>query len=129
MKKLTDYVLDREGNAVVGAEVYVRRQADNTLASLFSDDASTSTDNPVVTDSDGEFSFWAANDTYKLQVFVDGVQEQEITNFQHIDVDGLTDAGADKLVFWDDSASQLTYLALDSGLSISGTTLSLDSDL
>ena len=34
------------------------------------------------------------------------------------------DAGADKLVFWDDGASKLTYLTLGSGLSISGTTIS-----
>lgn len=93
MRKHTDYVLDREGNAVVGAEVYVRLQADNTLADLFSDDGSTATNNPLVTDSDGEFAFWAADNTYKLQVYVDGVQEQEITNFQHFDLDGITAFG------------------------------------
>lgn len=33
------------------------------------------------------------------------------------------DAGADKIVFWDDSAGKLTYLDVGSGLSISGTTI------
>jgi hypothetical protein len=33
------------------------------------------------------------------------------------------DAGADKLVFWDDSAGKLTYLTLGTNLSITGTTL------
>lgn len=33
------------------------------------------------------------------------------------------DAGADKLVFWDDSESKLTYLTLGDGLSITGTTI------
>ena len=33
-------------------------------------------------------------------------------------------AGSDKLVFWDQSASKLTYLTVGSGLSLSGTTLS-----
>lgn len=33
------------------------------------------------------------------------------------------DAGADRLIFWDASASKLTYLAAGSGLSISGTTI------
>jgi hypothetical protein len=33
------------------------------------------------------------------------------------------DAGADKLVFWDDSAGKLTHLEVGSGLSISGTTI------
>jgi hypothetical protein len=36
------------------------------------------------------------------------------------------DAGSDKLVFWDDSASKLTYLATGAGLSITGTTVSTD---
>ena len=34
------------------------------------------------------------------------------------------DAGADKIVFWDDSASKLTYLTVGTNLSISGTTIS-----
>jgi hypothetical protein len=33
------------------------------------------------------------------------------------------DAGADRIVFWDDSASKLAYLEAGSGLSLSGTTL------
>ena len=33
------------------------------------------------------------------------------------------DAGEDKIVFWDDSASKLTYLALGDGVAIDGTTV------
>jgi hypothetical protein len=33
------------------------------------------------------------------------------------------DAAADKLIFWDDSAAKLTYLALGNGLAIDGTTI------
>jgi hypothetical protein len=33
------------------------------------------------------------------------------------------DAAADKIVFWDDSASKLTYLALGDGVAIDGTTI------
>jgi len=33
------------------------------------------------------------------------------------------DAAADKLVFWDDSADKLTYLALGDGVAIDGTTI------
>ena len=33
------------------------------------------------------------------------------------------DAGEDKLVFWDDSASKLTYLTVGSNLTVSGTTI------
>lgn len=41
----------------------------------------------------------------------------------------LSDPNADRLWFWDDSSGQINWLTLDTGLSISGTTLSLDSDL
>ena len=34
-------------------------------------------------------------------------------------------AGSDKIVFWDHSASKLTYLTIGSGLTLSGTTLSV----
>lgn len=37
------------------------------------------------------------------------------------------DAGADKLLFWDDSAGKLTHLELGAALSISGTTLNASS--
>ena len=37
------------------------------------------------------------------------------------------DAGADKLLFWDDSAGKLTHLELGSALSITGTTLNASS--
>jgi hypothetical protein len=87
MKKHTDYVIDREGNAVAGAEVYVRLQSDNTLATLYSDNGSTSLANPVTTDNDGEFFFYADDNVYKLQVYTEGEQQQEVTNFQHFDAE------------------------------------------
>jgi hypothetical protein len=37
---------------------------------------------------------------------------------------GLTDPGADRLAFWDDSAGKVEWLELGTGLSVSGTTLS-----
>lgn len=41
----------------------------------------------------------------------------------------LSDPNNDRIAFWDDSAGAYAHLALDTGLSISGTTLSLDGDL
>lgn len=37
--------------------------------------------------------------------------------------DALVDPGADRVLFWDDSAGELTWLTLGTGLSITGTTL------
>lgn len=39
----------------------------------------------------------------------------------------LTDPGADRIAFWDDSAGQFTWLTVGSGLSITGTTLAASS--
>jgi hypothetical protein len=93
MKKEFGYVQDREGNAVAGAEVYVKKQSDSTLATLYSDDGSTETGNPLTTDNDGEWSAYWADGVYKIQVFVDGVQQQEVNNYQHFDIDGFTAFG------------------------------------
>lgn len=40
------------------------------------------------------------------------------------DIAALTDPGADRILFWDDSAGEYTHLTVGSGLSISTTTLS-----
>lgn len=42
------------------------------------------------------------------------------------DIQALADPGADRVLFWDDSASAVAQLAIGTGLSISGTTLSSD---
>jgi hypothetical protein len=41
----------------------------------------------------------------------------------------VTDPGADRLMFWDDSDTQVEWLDLGTGLSITANTLSLDADL
>ena len=93
MRKLTGYVTDREGNAVAGAEVYIRKQSDNTLIDLYSDDGSTATSNPLSTDNDGEWSAFFDNNTVKIQIFTEGVQQQEVNNYQHFDLDSITAFG------------------------------------
>ena len=41
----------------------------------------------------------------------------------------LTDPGADRILFWDDSAGDLEWLSLGTGLSITGTSLGISSNL
>ena len=41
----------------------------------------------------------------------------------------LTDPGADRILFWDDSAGDLDWLSLGTGLSITGTSMALHANL
>lgn len=93
MKKEFGYVTDREGNAVAGAEVEIRLQSDNSLVTLYSDDGVTPTSNPLTTDNDGEWSAYWANGVYKIIIKVDGVEQQQINQVQHFDIDGFTSFG------------------------------------
>src|SRR4249919_1981593 len=90
MKKEFGYVTDREGNAVAGAEVYVRKQSDSSLLTLYSDNGVTPTSNPLVTDNDGEWSAYLADNEVKIQTYVDGVQQQEVNHVQHYDLTAIS---------------------------------------
>lgn len=118
MKKHMDFVIDRAtGEAIVGAEVYIRKQSDSSLVSLFSDNGVTAQANPTVTDTDGEFSFWTANNDLKLQVYIGGVQQNEINNFQHYDLSIVTAFGW-SLVSSADAAAARTTLGLVIGTNV-----------
>lgn len=43
-----------------------------------------------------------------------------------LDIQGLTDPNADRIMFWDDSAGAVTWLTAGTGLSITSTTLAVD---
>lgn len=47
----------------------------------------------------------------------------DVISASGVTVSGV-DAGSDQIVFWDDSATKISYLTVGSGLTISGTTLS-----
>lgn len=98
MQKIADVVLDKSGNVVVGAAVYVKKQ-DGTLATLYSDNQGGALSNPLYTDSYGRFGFYATNGRYNIEVSIGGV----VTNIQNdvllddpVDQDqaGVSDGGA-----------------------------------
>lgn len=60
------------------------------------------------------------SDQTDLQTELDAKQN---SNVNLDDIAALTDPGADRLLFWDDSASEYTHLTLGTNLSITGTTI------
>lgn len=65
MQRYQNNVQTRQGNAVPGANVYVR--IGSTLATIYSDNGVTVMPNPTTTDDNGEFFFYAANNTYQIE--------------------------------------------------------------
>lgn len=72
MQRFFDVVQDRSGNCIPNALVYVYVGSTGTLATLYSDNGVTSLFNPVTTNSDGEYAFYAANGTYTLSIQATG---------------------------------------------------------
>ena len=122
---------------------------------IYSDEGlTTQADNPLLTDSTGYFEFYTNQDECCLEIAYGGTTRRVIENVQLIgagvsadltalqvrmdaaevitqdplvvDLAGLSDPGADRILFWDDSADGLGFLTVGSGLSLSGTTLSAD---
>jgi len=76
MQRFFDVVQDRSGNCIPNALVYVYVGSTSTLATLYSDNGVTLASNPVTTNSDGEYAFYAANGTYTLQIQATGYDSQ-----------------------------------------------------
>lgn len=78
MEAVFNVVQDRTGNAISGAFVYVYDSL-NVLATLYSDNGITTTPNPTITNSDGEYQFYAANGKYSVVISATGYTGQTIT--------------------------------------------------
>jgi hypothetical protein len=79
MQKYTDVVTSaRSGSAIPNARVTVKTYPAGVTATIYSDDGSTQTDNPITTDSNGEFEFYAADGEYTLTVSGTGITERTI---------------------------------------------------
>jgi hypothetical protein len=75
MQSFFDVVQDRSGNAIPNALVYVYASGGG-LAILYSNNGVTITPNPVTTNLDGEYTFYAANGTYTLSIQASGYESQ-----------------------------------------------------
>jgi hypothetical protein len=67
MQNYFDVVQSRTGNAIAGALVYVY-DANGALATLYSDNGVTTKANPLTTNADGEYDFFAADGRYSLNI-------------------------------------------------------------
>jgi hypothetical protein len=85
MQQHTDFVTTRGGAAVSGASVLVKTYPAGATATIYSDDGSTEQDNPITTDADGRFSFYAADGRYTLVISKSGVITQTtLTDAVHL---------------------------------------------
>lgn len=83
-----DVVTDRRGNAVPGASVLVKTAA-GASATIYSDaNLTTTIANPLTTNADGEYSFFAANGQYTFEVTAAGYATEIVSNRPHFDPTG-----------------------------------------
>lgn len=79
MQKYTDVVTSaRSGSAIPDASVTVKTHPGAVVATIYSDDGVTTKANPLTTDENGEFSFYAADGDYTLTVSGTGITERTI---------------------------------------------------
>lgn len=66
MKKYIDVVFDRDGRPISNVQVRVKVASSATDAVIYSDNGVTTRSNPVITDSNGSFSFYVEDGRYDL---------------------------------------------------------------
>ncbi len=79
MERYFDVVTDRRGNAISEATVTIKTEAGAT-ATIYSDDGVTTTVNPMTTNADGEYTFFAANGKYTIQIVAAGYGSEVISD-------------------------------------------------
>lgn len=83
MEKYQDNVQNRNGKAVEGASVRVHTYPDGALATIYSDNGITPAANPLTTDANGRFFFYAADGRYSLVIYGAGLDP---TTFSDISI-------------------------------------------
>lgn len=90
MKHYTDVVLVQGANGslspAAGAQITILVHASQALASVYSDDGITLTNNPQITDADGRFTFYVADGRYDLNVTGNGFVNFSLPDIEITDV-------------------------------------------
>jgi hypothetical protein len=91
MQKYSNNITNRNGQAIVGASVTVSR-VDGGAVTLYSDNGVTVRANPLTTDANGYFEFYAADGRYNLTINGSGIRQYTVTDILLEDpADGPTD--------------------------------------
>ena len=112
MQRFTDTVQTRAGVAIQGATATVYLTGTTTLATLYSDDGVTLETNPVTTDVNGEFTFYAANGTYDILIEGSGLATRTREGIQLYD---MSEAGAPWFDVTDAALGRLATVLLTTG--------------
>ncbi len=91
MQKYLNSVADGTGRPVVGASVEVLDYPSGASAVIYSDNGVTLAANPLTTDANGAFSFYAADGRYSLSITGTSITPQVITD---ILLEDVTDGGS-----------------------------------
>ncbi len=86
MQKYTDVVISQDGAALEGITVTVKTYPGAVTATIYSDDGITPATNPLTTDANGRFSFYAADGHYSLVVSGTSVNGTTITTYTIDDI-------------------------------------------
>jgi len=112
MQSHKNALLTRGGEVVPGASVYVYNAGTVTAATIYSDNGTTSITQPIITNQDGEYEFWAADGVYDVHItYSNATEDYEIILFDPIrggsSVDISIGPTATPALFLDVSANQL----------------------
>jgi hypothetical protein len=89
-------IVDKNGNPVVGAKVYVYYSTPETLATIYSDDAGTVQENPVLTDTLGNVTIFADTE-YLYDVIVYDPNGNLLFGKKHIAPASLLDVSSNEV--------------------------------
>lgn len=76
------------GSPVAGASVQVNQYPSGTAATIYSDNGVTQTTNPLTTDVNGSFSFYAADGRYQLVISGTNITTTTISDIELVDMIG-----------------------------------------
>lgn len=86
MQKYVNSVADSTGAPVANASVQVNNYPAGNAATIYSDNGITPATNPLTTDTNGSFSFYAADGRYQLVISGSNIQTQTVNDILLVDV-------------------------------------------